>query len=516
MAVGFVALVAALTFESVHGVPGNSDGATVVLQGKAMASGNVLLHGWRLSLDSFWTLDAALYALVALVIGARPVLLNLVPALIAGGTVVLAVALATQRRRALPALAGAVTVVVLLALPSHAMATTFLQGPLHVGTTLCCLGAFVLLGRRGRWAWCGAAVLFAAGLLGDMQIVALGIGPAVLAGGMSMARSRSWRAGAPALFAVGGGVLLAVVVHVVADALHGFRVVPGAPLAPASRWPANVALVPTDLAHLLGVGGGPLGAGGMPGALECLRVVGLVALAAGVAWGAWRVLGHRAAGEIRRPAAVGIPVEDLLVPGVVGALVVFVLLTLDADPGYYRELTAVVVYGAVLAGRMVATIVDRLDHAPRRDRLGGTAIGLLGVAAFLASTLTTVLPAVPRQPAASLGRFLESHHLHDGIGDYWSASITTVETGGAVQVRPVEISPQGKLVAYARQGSADWYDGRFQFLAYLLGPTTFGISSDSAQANLGPASRTYVVGPYVVLVWARPVAVPLGPPTSRP
>ena len=37
----------------------NSDGATVILQGRAVASGNVLLHGWILSLDSWWTLDVA-------------------------------------------------------------------------------------------------------------------------------------------------------------------------------------------------------------------------------------------------------------------------------------------------------------------------------------------------------------------------------------------------------------------------------------------------------------------------
>jgi hypothetical protein len=31
---------------SEHAGPGNSDGATVVLEGQAMAHGNILLNGW--------------------------------------------------------------------------------------------------------------------------------------------------------------------------------------------------------------------------------------------------------------------------------------------------------------------------------------------------------------------------------------------------------------------------------------------------------------------------------------
>ena len=45
-----------------HAVAGNSDGATVILEGQSMQSGNLGLAGWSLSWDSFWSIDAIFYA----------------------------------------------------------------------------------------------------------------------------------------------------------------------------------------------------------------------------------------------------------------------------------------------------------------------------------------------------------------------------------------------------------------------------------------------------------------------
>src|ERR1700722_10838730 len=53
--IGLPALVALFYVASVHSLAGDSDGATVVLEGQAMSGGHVMLHGWALSLDSFWS-----------------------------------------------------------------------------------------------------------------------------------------------------------------------------------------------------------------------------------------------------------------------------------------------------------------------------------------------------------------------------------------------------------------------------------------------------------------------------
>ena len=99
----YVVLVVLLYASARHTFAGDSDGATVVLQGQAMGGGNVTLHGWALSLDSFWTVDAVAYMFVEWVTGVRDALLFLVPSMIAGAVVIVGALLAKDRRRGSPA-----------------------------------------------------------------------------------------------------------------------------------------------------------------------------------------------------------------------------------------------------------------------------------------------------------------------------------------------------------------------------------------------------------------------------
>jgi hypothetical protein len=188
----------------------NSDGATVILQGQALASGNVLLHGWILSLDSWWTLDVPFYGLATAVTGVHGDLLLAGPALIAGLVVIVGAVIARRERRGAAAAAGMVTVFAILALPTHTLATYLMCGPIHVSTVLYALFAFLGL-RRNRfgWGWIMAVLLLAAGLLGDLQMVSYGVIPALVAGLAGAARRRSLRAGSAAVSAAVCSVALA-------------------------------------------------------------------------------------------------------------------------------------------------------------------------------------------------------------------------------------------------------------------------------------------------------------------
>jgi 4-amino-4-deoxy-L-arabinose transferase-like glycosyltransferase len=187
-------LIGLLYSAAVHSLPMNSDGATVVLEGKAMSGGNLLLNHWGLSLDSFWLVDVPLYAIAVLIAGVHPQLMHLVPAVIAAGVVVTGVWIAWRSLSKWSALFAAGTVVVILGLPTHAFTEFYLLGPLHVATTLWCLFAFIAL-RRARfgWGWVLALCLLSAGLVGDFQTLVLGVLPIGLAGLIAMVRTRQWR-----------------------------------------------------------------------------------------------------------------------------------------------------------------------------------------------------------------------------------------------------------------------------------------------------------------------------------
>jgi hypothetical protein len=503
-------LVAILYLSARHAFSGDSDGATVVLQGQAMSAGNVTLHGWALSLDSFWTIDAIVYTLVELVTGVRGILLYLVPTMIAAAVIVVGVVLARDGRRGIPGVAAVTTVVVILGLPSHALANVFLRGPLHVGTALLCLCAFAGL-RSGRfgWGWVAAIVCLAAGLLGDFQTAVIGVGSVCAASIIAMLRTRDWRAGMPEVGAAVGSLFRAALIRAATDIVGTFTVNTGHPRASGSQIVTNLHNLPSWSANLLGVGAGQLGDGGVPGALEAVHVVSLCVVVGGiVAAFASVVSGVRHGPTPPESATAGWRLDDLLVFAVFADIVVFLGLTTSDDPGFLRYLTAAVIFGTVLAGRWVGRLTASMS--PSQILRRGAAVAAFAIVAALAAAFAFTLAApTPKQPFAQLGQFLESRQLDVGIGDYWSASITTVATDGVVTVRPVISDASRRVVRYQRQSANNWYtDKRFQFLVYDTARPWGGVDEKTATSTFGPAARTYVVGSYRVLVWRHPVSVP--------
>ncbi len=508
MLVGFGALVVLLSVASYHAFIPNSDGATVVLEGQSMSTGNLLLGHWALSLDSFWTVDAPFYMVGVLVLGVHPYLLHLVPAFIAALVVITGALLARQGRRGVAGIAAIVTVFALLGLPSHVLAAFFLQGPLHVGTVLWCLVAFAGL-RRGRmgWGWIAAVLLFAASTLGDFQTVALGMIPALVGGFVAMARTRRWRGGITTVMAPVVAIFLAAAVRVVASALGTFTVAPHNPMAPPSQILPNIGRMATWGAHMLGLGDGVFGSGGVPAALAAVHALGVVAVVGAVGW---TVIGlARGVRQGHHPSidpAEEWRLDDLLLLAFVADLVVFVVFTTGGDVAFTRYLTGGVVFGSVLAGRVVGQLVSTVQSSWIRRTTGALGVGVL--AAFGAGVAFNVTAHVPAAPYEALGQFLETHHLESGIGDYWSASITTVATSGSVQVRPVVAGPDNHLVRYERQSTATWYEAQsFQFLVYDTALPWGGVSAASGAATFGPVLHTYDVGTYRVLVWGHPLSV---------
>ena len=136
------------------------------------------------------------------------------------------------------------------------------------------------------------------------------------------------------------------------------------------------------------------------------------------------------------------------------------------------------------------------------------AISLVAVAASVIAFGITLAAPMPRQPAAQLDKFLEDRGLVIGIGDYWTASITTVASDGVVTVRPVISTPAGRVVRYQRQSDEAWYTNQpFDFLVYDTSRPWGGVDAISASLTFGRVARTYAVGGYRVLVWRHPLRV---------
>ncbi len=506
-------LLVLLYATSVHAVPGNSDGATVVLEGKALSAGQLTLKHWFLSFDSFWWVDVPFYALAVLAVGVRPELLQAVPAIIAALVVAVGAWLAAGRNRGVAALAGGATVVALLALPSHALAFFFLQGPLHVGTALYSLLAFACVRRYrpGRARWLLAVVLLAAGTVGDLQMLVFGAAPMLGGGVLAMVRRREARAGVGAVSAAACGAVLALAGRELAKLVGTYTINKPAPTASFREMVTNLRLVGVYGARLFGFGSAGFGSGGMPSALLAVHVVGLVALLAGVAAAAVRLVTALVAGRRgARDDEEAWRLDDMLLLAFLADLAVFVYLTPASLPPYARYLTASAIFGAVLAGRGVARLAVLLARGAPAAALAG--LGGLAVCCLAAGTGYALRQPDPPQPARALGAYLAAHGLTQGIGDYWSASIVTVESRGAVVVRPVTALPAGRILAYTRNASGTWYEGQtFQFLVYNPALPFGGVDRQSATATFGPPAETTAVDGYLVLVWRHPLSVSIPP-----
>ena len=518
---GLAALTAVLYLSSVRSYFPDSDGATAVLEGQSMAAGHLTLRGWALSVDSFWTVDAVVYTVGVWLLGVRAVLQQLVPAVIAALVIVVGILMAKDGRRGTASVASGVTVVALLGMPGLLLSYFLLRGPVHVGTTLWALVAFYAL-RKGRMGigWAVAVIFLAAGLNGDLQMVGLGVAPVFFAGVVAMLRTRTWRRGAPLVGAAAAGVVLAVVVRKGAELIGTFGIGKVQPSADTSQVLANLKHLPSDFSQMLGL---THTTHGVPVALVAVHVVGLVLVVAAVVYFAARLIvgcikgtgSRHGTGPAARSATADPPdpdpeywrLDDLLILGCLGGVVVFAKLTLGSLYTYDRYLTSAVIFGCILAGRLVAEWVS----TTRSTRLlrPAAVVGAATVVAFGAGFGLALAQPTPASPLAALDSFLHSHDLTNGVGDYWTASIITVETDNSVTVRPVIADPNRsyRVVRYQRQSSAAWYTGQpFQFLVYNIAQAD-GVNAQVAAATWGPIAHTYDVGTYRVLVWSHPLPV---------
>ena len=490
-----------------HAGPVDADSATVVLEGAAMRHGNLGLAGWALSRDSFWTVDAIAYLLGVLVEGIRPVLVYAVPAVLAALVVLVAAALARAQATRAGRLVAVVVVLCLLALPSRALSLFYLQGPYHVGTALFALLAFVgLRSRRFGWGWAAAVALLGLGMLGDLQLAVFGSAPALGAGLAAMLRRRSVRAGISTAAAAPASVLVAVVARELADRFGTFSVNRANPTASPSQMLHNLHDIGRIGPALLGVGRGPYFPTEMPTALSDLHVVLIAALVLGAV--AALVTGMRGL-VVGSTASLGAGegdwhVEDLLVLAFLADIATFCRLDMAGNPQFARYLTAAIIFGAVLAARLLGGLADHATRRAARVAVGVAAALFLAFGAGFGATLAGTTAAA--NPATSLATFLEQHHLYRGLGDYWSASIVTVESSDRVVVRPVVDAPNGRVFRYSRETNAAWYaHHRFQFV--VEEPGLGLVRPPEIEATFGRWAWTKTIGPYAVFAFDHPIAV---------
>jgi hypothetical protein len=163
-----------------------------------------------------------------------------------------------------------------------------------------------------------------------------------------------------------------------------------------------------------------------------------------------------------------------------------------------REISAVLPFGAVLAGRVLAAPLAR---ALAGGRLA-TGLAVAGAACAVALGYHAAQPAVPAQNQ-TLASWLAARHLSAGLsGDYWVANSTTLDAGGRITVRQVSLGHRVLVRPLSWGFRRAWYNPATSYADFLVAsdksPGGWGAA---AFRTFGPPAQTLHLAGYTVLVW---------------
>lgn len=479
-------------------VPVGPDGASQALQAWDLLHGNPLLRGWWVTDVSFYTTELPQYALIELARGLNADVVHVAGAMTYTLLVLTAALLARGGTRGSEGVTRALIAAGIMLAPQLGPGTqTLVLSPDHAGTSVPVLLVFLLIDRAGRdlertrWyvpvlVWLGLTWTAAADAMTIfVAIIPLALGCLVRLGSRAPGGERGWH------LSLALAAVLAIPAELGATALIGALggwQLNGLPtgLATGGQLVGNARLAVLSVLELFGAN--VFGAATGPGrAIAAVHLAGLALAVAGTAI---------AARQFPRRDRL---IEAVLVTGIVIDLAAYAGGLQAVNIPSASEIAPVLPFAAVLAGRCLAP-----PCPARRSWL----------CVFLALYAAGLGYAAARPPAApqyaGLAGWLGAHRLTAGLAGYHQASIVTLETGGAVTLRPVAPGADGRVAAYAWNSSAAWYDPAARTATFLvLGPrgtpAADGLTGARASATFGPPAEVYQYEGYEVLVWPRGV-----------
>ena len=488
-------------------IPDNSDGSDQALQASDMLHGNWLLRGWTVGDVSYYTTEIPEYMIVEKIMGLGANVIH-VAAGLTYTLLVLAVGwLAKGRATGREGVVRALVASGILLAPQlgDGVHLLILQ-PDHIGTQVPLLVTFLVLDRGPR-RWyipVAIAVMLTWVIISDRVAVFDAAAPLVAVCGLRVLWARIHHGTRLAaqwfelLLAAAGIVSFGAAELVVAVIKHvgGYTSLPlPSKLTALSTLPAHAVLSIEGILNLYGADF----VGLSPGWALVTALVHLVGVALAVA-GFFLALRRFFSAELIVP---------VLATGIVFNLAFYILSTVPATWFDTREISVVLPFGAVLAGRQLAGPLTRVRLEPV------LAVVLACYAAALGYGAVQPPVADSEQPVVG---WLEAHHLVTGLGTYTEANVITLGSGGRVAIRTVTWWSSG-AVPRAYESEASWYDPRQSYANFVVTNSADGggaslIPRRDILALAGPPARTYHYKTFTIMVWNHNLLANLGSPPS--
>jgi hypothetical protein len=485
----------------------SSDGGSNALEAWDMLHGNLLLHGWTLTDVSFYTTELPEYMLVELIRGLGPAVVHTSAAVTYTLLVLLAGLVAKGRATGREGVARALLGSGIMLAPQLGNPVfVLLLVPDHVGTGVPLLLILLVLDRAPRRWYVPPviALMLAWATIGDRLVIAAAVVPIVLVCGFRILRviladrpltAVRFEAGLAAAGLASVGIL--VLAGRVIGRLGGYSLIPlGTHLAKWWGLAKHFRLTGEGLLGLYGADfiHAPLGP---QTGLAVLHLAGL-ALAA---WALCRAL--------RRFTRCDDLLVQVLAVAILADVAAFAFSTLPRTLWDTRQISAVLPFGAVLAGRLLAGDLLKARLVP--------ALALLLACYTAALGFDVAQPSIPAHDQ-SLANWLVAHDFRYGLSNYFEGNITTLDSGGRVHLIAVSWGAD-KSVPRAYQSDASWYDPKLHYANFVVNtgadqPPAVIPSRDLSRA-FGRPAKIYHDGPYTILVWNKNLLADLGRPAKK-
>jgi hypothetical protein len=482
----------------------SSDGGSNALEAWDMLHGNLLLHGWTLTDVSFYTTELPEYMLVELIRGLGPAVVHTSAAVTYTLLVLLAGLVAKGRATGREGVARALLGSGIMLAPQLGNPVfVLLLVPDHVGTGVPLLLILLVLDRAPRRWYVPPviALMLAWATIGDRLVIAAAVVPIVLVCGFRILRviladrpltAVRFEAGLAAAGLASVGIL--VLAGRVIGRLGGYSL--GTHLAKWWGLAKHFRLTGEGLLGLYGADfiHAPLGP---QTGLAVLHLAGL-ALAA---WALCRAL--------RRFTRCDDLLVQVLAVAILADVAAFAFSTLPRTLWDTRQISAVLPFGAVLAGRLLAGDLLKARLVP--------ALALLLACYTAALGFDVAQPSIPAHDQ-SLANWLVAHDFRYGLSNYFEGNITTLDSGGRVHLIAVSWGAD-KSVPRAYQSDASWYDPKLHYANFVVNtgadqPPAVIPSRDLSRA-FGRPAKIYHDGPYTILVWNKNLLADLGRPAKK-
>jgi hypothetical protein len=485
----------------------SSDGGSNALEAWDMLHGNLLLHGWTVTDVSFYTTELPEYMILELIRGMSPALVHTAGAFTYTVLVLLAGLVAKGRATGREGVVRVLIASGIMLAPQLGTPTfTLLLVPDHVGTGIPMLLIFLVLDRAPRrwyvppviglmltWVLVADRLVIAAALVPLLLVCAIRVYRSVLVGRPLAAQWFEVSLFVAGIMSLGVSLLIVRLI----ERLGGFTLLALAThLAKVSALRDNFRLTTQGLLGLYGADFFDMPFGPRM-IIVLLHLAGLIL----AGWAVCRAL--------RRFFRCDDLLVQVLVTGILVNLAVFAFSSLPYSLWDARNISAVLPFGAVLAGRLLAGDLLRLKLLP------ALAVMLACYTAFLG--FDTVQPQVPAHDQ-SLADWLVAHNFKTGLSTYFESNITTLDSGDRVHLLGVSWGAD-KSVPRIYQSEVSWYDPTLHYANFVVNtgadqPQAIIPSGDLLKA-FGRPAKVYQYGPYTIMVWNKNLLADLGRPGKK-